>query len=72
MKHKVDLSVMTNEFISERLVATVFNWRNEFKQTAKALLCDAYPKNVAGDPRGSKFESWLGYSVEVLQNLRSR
>ena len=54
------LSDMTNEFISEKVTTTVFNWRSEFKRIAKVLFCNADQKKVTDNARGSILESFWG------------
>lgn len=55
---------MTNEFISEKVTATVFNWRNELRRMAKVLLCTADQKKVADNAR-ELLESLWGISDKV-------
>ena len=59
------LSDMTNEFISEKVTATVFNWRNEFKRMTKVLFCNADQKKVADNVIGSILESLWGISDKI-------
>ena len=58
------LSDMTNEFISEKVTAIVFNWRNELRRMAKVLLCSADQKKVADNAR-ELLESLWGISDKV-------